>query len=248
MLKHAIASLTLTFSFVSNTSFAEDAAQLSLGMAYISSASPYEGVGSSSRVGPSASYESGDLKLSVQDGISYRVFAAGKNQIRVNLAPNFQPFKSSASATLSGMERDMGVDGAIAGSFEIARGSTLTLKASTDLSNTFNGHLVDVSFRQFIPVGGIPTIFSVGSKWYDSKRSQHTYGVYASEVVAGRAEYAPGAVAVTYLSINSFINITENISAFVNVSGNVLPNKITNSPIVSKKNTLSTILGLSYSF
>ena len=248
MIKYAIAGLTLTISLISNASFAEDNAQLSVGMAYINSASPYEGVGSSSRVVPSVSFESGDLKLSVQDGISYRVFAGENTQVRLNLAPNFEPYKSSDSTTLSGMDRDMGVDGMVAGSFEIARGSTFSLKASTDLSNTFNGHLVDVSFSQFIPLGGIPTIFSLGSKWYDSKRSQHMYGVYSSEVAAGRAEYAPGAVAVTYLSVNSIMSLTDNISAFVSVSANFLPNEITNSPIVSKKNTMSTVLGLSYNF
>ena len=248
MFKHQIAGFAVAIASIATTSIAQDSAQLSVGMAYISSASPYQGVASSSRVMPSVSFESGDLKLSVQDGISYRVFAVGENQIRVNLAPNFQPYKSSDSSTLSAMDRDMSVDGAVAGSFEIARGSTLRLKASTDLSNKFNGHLVDVSFSQFIPLGGIPTIFSLGSKWYDSKRSQYDYGVYASEVVAGRAEYAPGAVAVTYLSVNSFMNVTDNISAFVNISANLLPKEITNSPIVSQESTVSTVVGLSYSF
>ena len=248
MLKHLLAGFGVAMASIATNSFAQDSAQFSVGMAYINSASPYEGVGSSSRVVPSVSFESGDLKLSVQDGISYRVFAGDSNQIRLNLAPNFEPYKSSDSTTFSGMDRDMGVDGVVAGSFEIARGSTLSLKMATDLSNTFNGHLVDVSFSQFIPLGGVPTIFSVGSKWYDSKRSQHMYGVYASEVAVGRAEYAPGAVAVTYLSVNSIMSLTDNISAFVSVSANFLPNEITNSPIVSKKNTMSTVLGLSYNF
>ena len=67
-------------------------------------------------------------------------------------------------------------------------------------------------------------------------------------MVAGRAEYAPGAVAVTYLSVNSFMTVTDNISAFVNISANLLPKEITNSPIVSQESTVSTVVGLSYSF
>ena len=67
-------------------------------------------------------------------------------------------------------------------------------------------------------------------------------------MVAGRAEYAPGAVAVPYLSVNAFMNVTENINAFVNVSANFLPNEVTSSPIVSQKTTVSTMLGLAYNF
>ena len=59
------------------------------------------------------------------------------------------------------------------------------------------------------------------------------YGVYASEVAAGRAEYAPGAVAVPYLSVKAFMDVTENISAFVNVPANFLPTEVTNSPRAS---------------
>ncbi|MGB0687701.1 MAG: MipA/OmpV family protein [Paracoccaceae bacterium] len=248
MFKHLLAGFGVAIASIATNSFAQDSAQFSVGMAYINSASPYKDVGATSRALPYGSFESGDLRLSVQDGISYRVFAGESSELRLNLAPNFEPYKSTDSTALNGMDRDMGVDGVLAGSFEIARGSTVRLKAATDLSNTFNGHLVDVSFGQFIPLGGIPTIFSLGSKWYDGKRSQHMYGVYASEVVAGRAEYAPGAVAVPYLSVNAFMNVTENINAFVNVSANFLPNEVTSSPIVSQKTTVSTMLGLAYNF
>ena len=69
MFKHQIAGFAVAIASIATTSIAQDSAQLSVGMAYISSASPYEGVASSSRVMPSVSFESGDLKLSVQDGI-----------------------------------------------------------------------------------------------------------------------------------------------------------------------------------
>ena len=59
-------------------SFAQENTQLSVVMAYVNTASPYEGVGSLSRAMPSVSFESGNLKLSIQDGISCGVFAAGK--------------------------------------------------------------------------------------------------------------------------------------------------------------------------
>lgn len=248
MFKHLFTGLTVAIMFMGGSSFAQENAEFSAGMAYIDSASAYKGVGSTSRVMPSLSYENGRLKLGVQDGVSYRVTAAGKNQIRLNLAPNFQPYKSSDSATLAGMDRNMGLDGSISGAFEIARGSTLKLKAATDLRDSSNGHVVDLSFSQFIPLGGIPAILSLGGKWYDSKRSQHDFGVYASEAIAGRAEYAPGAVAVTYISVNAFLNVTENVNAFVNISANFLPSEVVNSPIVGKDSTLSTIIGLSYSF
>ena len=248
MFKYFFTIFVLVFLGIGNIGLAQDKAEFSAGMAFISSASAYKGVGSTSQVMPSISYENGRLKLGVQDGISYRVSASDTNEFRVSLAPNFQPYKSSDSDSLAGMDRDMGLDGSMSGTFEIARGSTLKLKAATDLRDSSNGHLVDLSFRQFIPLGSIPAIFSLGGKWYDSKRAQHDFGVYASEDISGREEYAPGAVAVTYISLNAFMNVTENTSAFVNISANFLPNKVVNSPIVEKDSTLSTIIGVSYRF
>ena len=248
MFKYFFTSFVLVFLGIGNIGLAQDKAEFSAGMAFINSASAYKGVGSTSRVMPSISYENGRLKLGVQDGISYMVSASDTNEFRVSLAPNFQPYESSDSTSLAGMDRDMGLDGSMSGTFEIVRGSTLKLKAATDLRDSSNGHLVDLSFRQFIPLGSIPAIFSLGGKWYDSKRAQYDFGVYASEAISGRAEYEPGAVAVTYISLNAFMNVTENMSAFVNISANFLPNKVVNSPIVEKDSTLSTIIGVSYSF
>ena len=113
--------------------------------------------------------------------------------MRAAIAPNFRPYKSEDSTSLSGMDRKMTFDGVIMGSFDIVRGSTLKLKMAREVTNEFNGTLVDLAFSQFIPIGGQPVIVSLGSKNYDSKRAEYFFGVKPSEATGSRAAYAPGA-------------------------------------------------------
>ena len=227
---------------------AETSSNFSVGAAYINSNSIYTGVGSTSRFMPSIAYENDKVKVGLREGVSYQFIDNEAFNMSAAIAPNFRPYDSSDSTTLSGMDRKMTFDGVIMGSVDIIRGSTLKLKMASEVTNEFNGTLVDLAFSQFIPIGGQPVIFSLGSKNYDSNRSEYFFGVKSSEAVVGRAAYDPGPVAITYLSVNTFFNITPDIGAFANITTNFLPSKVKNSPIISKGSNTAAILGLSYSF
>ncbi len=103
-----------------------------------------------------------------------------------------------------------------------------------EVTNEFNGTLVDLAFSQFIPIGGQPVIVSLGSKNYDSKRAEYFFGVKPSEATGSRAAYAPGAAAITYLSVNTFFNITSNIGAFANITKIFCPAKLKTARLSAK--------------
>jgi outer membrane protein len=233
---------------LSTTSFAQDAAHFSLGAAYINSDSVYVGTSATSRFAPSLSYETETYKISMQDGISYKVMDDEGFKLSAALSPTFAPYQSSDNAALAGMTRKMTINAKLSGSFDIVRGTTFKVSYSNELTNEHGGTLLDLGVSQFLPVGGQPVIVSLGTKRHDSKLANYKYGVKAAEANANRAVYAPGATNVTYVSVNTFYDLSRSVSAFVNVTANFLPNEATRSPIVSKTETVSAIVGLAYKF
>jgi outer membrane protein len=146
------------------------------------------------------------------------------------------------------MTRKMTINAKLSGSFDIVRGTTFKVSYSNELTNEHGGTLLDLGVSQFLPVGGQPVIVSLGTKRHDSKLANYKYGVKAAEANANRAVYAPGATNVTYVSVNTFYDLSRSVSAFVNVTANFLPNEATRSPIVSKTETVTAIVGLAYKF
>ncbi|MEL0326790.1 MAG: MipA/OmpV family protein [Burkholderiaceae bacterium] len=233
---------------IASTAFSQDAKYFSIGAAFISSGSVYSGVSSSSRFSPSISYEDENYKISVQDGVAYKLVDNESSKLTASLSPNFKPHDSSDSTVLAGMSRKMTLDAKLSGSIDIVRGTALKVSYSSELTNEHGGSLLDLAVSQFMPIGGQPMIFSLGTRQHDSKLALYQYGVKTSEATLNRLAYAPGTTNVTYVSLNTFYDLSRSISAFLNVSANFLPNNAKNSPIVSKGETISALAGISYRF
>lgn len=248
MKKLFLALCTTVFGIVANTTFAQEAKNFSVGAAYISGGSVYSGASSASRFAPSISYESDSYKISMQDGLAYKVLDNEGFKLSAALSPTFAPYDSTDSVALAGMTRKMTIDAKLSGAVDVVRGTTLKASYSTELTNEHGGSLLDLAVSQFFPIGGQPIIFSLGTKRHDSKLADYKYGVTAAEANADRAVYAPGATNVTYLSVNTFYDLSRSVSAFVNVTATFLPSEATRSPIVSKSETVNAIVGLAYRF
>ena len=248
-MRHLIYTLLALTILLGGTSLsAQSRSGFSLGAAMIGGQSAYAGLSTTQRIVPSLSYEMGNLKIGLPDGVNYTFLDRGALALSAGLTPNLRPFDEAKSSALSGMERSFSVDATLGASFTVARGSTLRLKYGSEITNENGGQVATLSFSQFIPIAGQPVILSAGAKWQDAKRSKYVYGVYAEEVTSTRAAYDPGATVVPYVSVNTFFDLTDRVNAFVNVSATFLPDSVTDSPIVSEKTTLTAILGLAYRF
>jgi outer membrane protein len=233
---------------VSSAALAQDSAKFSIGAAFISGNNVYSGASAKSRFAPSISYENEIFKIGLQDGFAYKVLNNEGLKLSVAISPSFAPFESADSPALSGMSREMTVDATVSGTFDIVRGTSIKARYSSELTKQHGGSLVDISLSQFLPIAGQPVVFSLGAKRYDGKLSMYRYGVKQSEVTENRAAYAPGVTNIPYLSANTFHELSQSMGLFANITANFLPKKATNSPIVSKNESLSIIAGLSYSF
>jgi outer membrane scaffolding protein for murein synthesis (MipA/OmpV family) len=66
-------------------------------------------------------------------------------------------------------------------------------------------------------------------------------------VRAGRPSYNPGAALVPYVGLSSFYKLPSGIGLFGSISSQFMPSKLKDSPIVSKSNKTSIVIGLSHS-
>ena len=245
----AISLLTLSVG----AGLADEKSNFSVGLAAVGGSSIYSNVGSKAAVMPSISYKSKKIEISVQSGLSYKLFDDGKFAIRAAVTPRFSPYKSSSSLDLSGMKREMFYDSNLNISYIVSRGLTAKLGISSEVSNEFNGNAADLSFSQFIPISGQPFIITAGAKWFDANRANYYYGVNPSEVrdvgiSGGRELYSPGSATLPYVSLTTFFTLAENTSLFANIGMNFLPTNIVDSPIVGQSSSTSTLVGLNYNF
>jgi outer membrane protein len=243
-----LALYATAFGMFANTTFAQEAKNFSVVAAYFSGGNVYVGASSAFRFAPSISYESDSYKISIQDGVAYKILDNEGFKLSAALSPRFAPYDSTDSAALADMTRKMTIDAKLSGAFDIIRGSTLKVSYSTELTSKHGGSLLDLAISQFFPIGGQPFIFSLGTKRHDSKLAHYKFGVKDTEATASRAVYAPGATNLTYVSVNTFYDLSRTVSAFANVTANFLPNEATRSPIVSKSETVTAIIGLAYRF
>ncbi|MCO4837088.1 MAG: MipA/OmpV family protein [Oceanospirillaceae bacterium] len=246
--RSVICSLATTALLTSTLANANDNAVFEIGAVAVNGSSIYTGVESTSAVMPSISYKSDILSVSVQEGFVYQLSNDGALKLSGAIVPNFRPYKSTASATLAGMTRNMYFDASLSASFTLARGLDAKLSMATELTNRFNGKAIDASISQFVPIMGQPVIFGAGLKYQDASRANYLYGVKASEATGQRAQYDTGSATSTYLTMSTFHSFTQQTSLFASVNASFLPSNVSNSPIVSNKRTVSSVIGLSYSF
>ena len=222
--------------------------KFSVGTVFISSSSIYKKDNVMSAIVPFLSYQSESVRLNLQEGLSYTVRDTSKYSFGLSFRPNFQPYKSSDSSELAGVKRETTFDGVGFVSYKIARGLRAEIEISTEFSNKFDGHSLDIAFSQFIPILGSPFIFTGGLDWNDKNRAQYFYGLYDQEITPQRAAYSPGPVFLPYLAISTFYNLNEDAGIFSSINATILPKNVLISPIVSKNASISFIIGISHNF
>ena len=249
-MKVVLSSITCFFITIvlPHLSWAEESSKFSVGLAYINGSSIYSNTKTSRIIMPSLSFETDKININVQNGFTYKIINDQSTKFNVSLTPNFKPYSSNDSTDLIGMERNMYVDGLISVSRELSRGLSAKLVVGTELTGRFNGSTANITLSQFIPINSVPFIFSLGSRWDDQKRANYRYGVYSTEATELRSNYELNSVFIPYISINSFYKTSNNTRFFAGLNANFLSSDITNSPIVSKKNKMSVIMGLTYNF
>ena len=88
-----LALCATAFGMVANTTLAQEAKNFSFGAAYISGGNVYAGASSASRFAPPISYESDSYKVSIQDGVAYKVLDNEGFKLSAALSPHVRTIR-----------------------------------------------------------------------------------------------------------------------------------------------------------
>ena len=103
----------ITVLLLATVSYAESKPKFSIGLAYIGGGSIYSNVKFRSTIMPTISYKSETLTIGFFEGLAYKFFDGDTVSMTAAVTPKGRPYKSTRSANLIGMKRDMYYDGSL---------------------------------------------------------------------------------------------------------------------------------------
>ncbi|MGO1001149.1 MipA/OmpV family protein [Lysobacter sp. CA196] len=218
----------------------------------------YAGEGNHSRVVPFAGYEGerfywrgldAGYHLLKRDGFVLDGFIAGRLD-----AMDADDFGAAALAR-RGIDRNLledrddSIDAGLAASWRGAAGEvTLALKA--DIADKSGGYEADLSYNYPFQAGGMLFTPSVGVSVWSKDLANYYYGTLDEEIARGVVSYRPGSVAIPHAGIMLAKPFAKKWRFIANLSYQVLPDEIQDSPLVEDgtEGVGSVFMGLSRNF
>lgn len=197
---------------------------------------------------PILRYDSDAVSIGFPEGI--RVTAIDRQEFRLSgvLSPRLSAIDSADAAELDGIDRAVTADGGLLMEYRAGRGTRLSLRSITELTDKHGGSEIRLGANQTVPLGKLPVTFGVGVSWQSSDLASYVYGVKSSEAIAGRSAYALDDIVVPYVSVGLSHPLSDTTRITANVRADFLPDDVQNSPIVNEDVTIGAFIGLSYSF
>lgn len=218
----------------------------SVGVAVSTGVSPFVGVDDDPMALPLLRYDSERVSIGFPDGLRVTVFEQDGLRFSGVLSPRLSEIGRSDAATLSGLDREITLDGGVQVDYSFGRGTGLVFRAVTELTDEHGGHEISLGARQALPLGRVPVFLGAGVDYLSGDLSEYVYGVRSGDT--GFALYAPGDVFVPYLNVGAAIPITDRASVVANARVQFLPDDVVNSPIIDDDIAFGVLLGLQYRF
>jgi MipA family protein len=214
------------------------------------------GVGGGSLIGQDAEvtalpllrYDSAAFSVGIPDGVRVTVIQRDPLRFSAVLSPRLSAIERSDAPELDGMTREVTADGGVQVDYTFGMGTRVSFRAVTELTDEHSGDEVTVGISHAIPLGAVPLIVGTGVDWQNGELSEYLYGVRADEAQAGREAYAPGDVAIPYLTIGTRVPLSDNLGLVANVRASFLSDKITDSPIIDEDVAVDALVGLTFRF
>jgi len=167
----------------------------------------------------------------------------------LTIQPRPYGYLSSDSKNLAGMdERKTSFEGGLAFSTKLEK-TYFEIMALTDILDRHDSWLIKAELGDDFKIGNFSFYPSIIAIYNSAKFMDYYYGVKNSEVItdlrpAYKADAGLQFGAQTYISYP----LTDNVSAFINLRVDRLPQEATNSPIVSDDFIYSGLASLIYTF
>lgn len=128
--------------------------------------------------------------------------------------------------------RNVGLDGGIAASLRSESAGELELELRSDVSGQSKGQSLSLDYSYPFQIGSVAVVPGVGVSMLSSKYANYYYGILPSEVARGVPAYKPDAASVPHARLTVLAPIGDRWSGILGVNVDVLPKKLTDSPLV----------------
>jgi outer membrane protein len=221
----------------------------SYGLAFVANDSPYADGGWAFAGLPLLRYQGEGWSVGLLDGLRYAVVDDGDLTLQLVLAPRiYQTIVDNSGDPLAGVNRDPSGEAGIEAQFQLSDFTRVNLRAVQEITGVNGGSEVVLEVRQTFIAGFLPVYVGGGVTWQSGDLSRYAWGVYADEAAPGRPAYAPGDVLIPNLAVGTFIPLGEKTSLIGALRVDLLPEAITDSPVVGRDRTTSVVLGVTRSF
>lgn len=229
----------------------KDMTIFALGGSLAVNAEPYRGLKDELQIIPVPFFIFNKRNLTVAGpNISYR-FAKPTKTTTVSFESRyrFQGYDASDSDFLTGMDDREGtfeVGGRMVHRIGRLR---VQLQAMTDVSGTHDGFEAEARATLEVSNGRMISLRPLGGvRFQSSNFVDYYYGVETDEAIAGREFYEGERTIVPFVGANMRMRLTRRVQLNGSVNINLLPDDITNSPIVEKERRIGAFVGASYLF
>lgn len=226
-----------------------------LGLAVMVGDSPYAGEGTKVLPIPLVTYHGERFYLEglsagwvVARGDSFELAAVAKGRVdgfdvkdlgRSELAGNDVDYRMLE-------DRNMGLD--LGAKFKWSgRGGELEVELLADATDTSGGQEFSLQYGYGFDVGMGRLTPNVGVTWQSKDMASYYYGTLKEEVARGVVDYKLGAVAIPHVGLSYFRPLGENWMLLGFAQYKLLPDKITDSPLIERDTNVSTSVFVGFS-
>jgi outer membrane protein len=144
-------------------------------------------------------------------------------------------------------DRDRSIDAGFAASWTGGLGQ-LRAVAKTDISGSSEGAEYSLEYGYPLQWGGFRITPTAGATFLSSKVADYYYGIHSDEMRRGVPGYEPGSALIPEVGVNFIRPIGAKWTLMINARYSVLPNKISNSPLVDGSHGSGLLVGFSRAF
>jgi len=126
----------------------------------------------------------------------------------------------------------------------------IELKLLVDVTDTSGGQELSVQYAYPIPFANGMLQPNISVNWLSKDNANYYYGTLDEEVARGVVNYKPNAVIIPDIGLSYFRPINDKWSLMSSLTYSVLPDEITNSPLIESgtDGTVSIFIGISRDF
>lgn len=186
----------------------------------------------------------GSLTIGTTEGLSYGWSLPHGMTVSGLVDYRTSPLDDADGSVADGIERDPAIELGGEIDYLTSRG-IFSASILADVSGAHDGAEVTLAYHLLVPLGAWTFQPSLGIHYRSKGLGTYLYGVEADD---SQTPFRVDDHVVPFANLTADVALNERWSAIVGISGEYLPDAVTDSPLVDDHYTFGTVLGLSFTF